>query len=193
MLFEELQLALDDLRVTGRARVPRRQPDTRVPDAYPGSEVPLFVCDERGELQVAQLRWGFDAEIRGKSKTVFNTRIETALDQAQSQSGMWATPIMLGRCLVPVRGFYESWTKSRDRRGTDVRFTMPGRSVFLLVGIQDNSRFSIVTTTPNADVAPFHSRMPLVLGPGESSLWLGEQFAHLRSRAGIRLEALAED
>ena len=48
-------------------------------------------------------------------------------------------------------------------------------------------RFSIVTTEPNASVAPIHDRMPLVLGPGESSMWLGEGFATLKERGSVSL------
>ena len=100
---------------------------------------------------------------------------------------------MEGRCLVPVRGFYESWTKRPDRRGTDIRFTMPGRSVFLLAGVCDGERFSVVTTKPNADVGAYHTRMPLVLGAGESGTWLGDGFGSLANRSHIRLDAMPED
>lgn len=193
LLIEELRQALGDMRQTGRARVPRRDPHTVVPDAYPGKQMPLFVLDAHGELDVASLVWGFSMERGGSSKLVFNTRIETALAQASSGEGLWARPVMEGRCLVPVRGFYESWTKARDRRGTDVRFTMPGRSVFLLAGICDGERFSVVTTRPNADVGAYHTRMPLVLGAGESGIWLGDRFGSLANRSQIRLDAVPED
>lgn len=184
-------MALDDLRTNGRARVPKRKDDEEVPDVYPGKQMPLFVVGASGELEVATLTWGFEAPWEGPSKLVFNTRIETALTQAESGRGLWAEPILAGRCLVPVRSFYESFTKSRERRREDVRFRMPGRSVFLLAGVQADDRFSVVTTKPNADVAPIHSRMPLVLGPGESSTWLGPDFATLADRSAIQLASFA--
>lgn len=193
LLFSELQHALEDLQSTGHARLPKRSPQTIVPDAYPGKQMPLFVVDSTGELQVANLTWGFDMEIQGKTKLVFNTRIETALAQAESGRGLWAEPILAGRCLVPVRSFFESWTKSRERRRTDVRFSLPGHRVFLLAGICNTERFSIVTTNPCADVATFHTRMPLVLGPGESSTWLSPSFQRLSDRSSIRLDAEPEE
>lgn len=189
----ELEEALRQMDATGHARVPRREPGVVVPDAYPGTQVPLFVLGDSGELEVAELCWGFDARVGGRSKRVFNTRMETALEQARTGRGMWAEPIVAGRCLVPVRGFYESWTRSRERRGGEVRFHMPGRSVFLLAGIRDAERFSVVTTEPNASVSPIHSRMPLVLGPGESRIWLGEGYASLADRSGIQLVAEADE
>lgn len=193
LLRAELEEALNEKNATGRARVPRREPGVVVPDAYPGTQVPLFTLGESGELEVAELCWGFDARVGGRSKRVFNTRIETALEQARTGKGMWASPMVAGRCLVPVRGFYESWTRSRERRGGEVRFHMPGRSVFLLAGIQGGGRFSVVTTEPNASVSPIHSRMPLVLGPGESSVWLGTGYASLADRSRIQLVAEADE
>ncbi len=193
LLFDELQAALDEMHETGHARLPRRDPSVVVPDAYPGMQVPLFVAGEGGELVVAERVWGFDAELRGRTKRVFNTRMETALQHARSGRGMWAEPVVTGRCLVPVRSFYESWTRSRERRGTDVRFECPGFQVFLLAGVCDEARFSVVTTSPNADVAPIHSRMPVVLGPGESFVWLGPDFASLADRSRVSLVATAEE
>ena len=192
LLFEELEQALKDLKETGRARVPTRNPKTRVPDAYPGRPMPLFVPNEEGNLQVTELIWGFKTTIKGSQKLVFNTRMDTALRQGASGDGLWANPIVHGRCLVPVRAFYESWTKSAERRRSDVRFTMPGRQVFLLAGVQEGGCFSIMTTNPNADVGAYHTRMPLVLAPGESTTWLGPRYASLAYRSKIRLDAEPE-
>lgn len=179
----ELEQALDALEQTGRARVPSRDLATIVPDAYPGATVPLFVWDDDGRLRVMERTWGFEAQLGGRSKRVFNTRIETALAQARSGRGMWAGPITGGRCLVPVRSFFEPWRASHK----DVRFSYPGRQVFLLAGVCDAERFSVVTCEPNADVAPFHTRMPVVLGPGESAVWHGPDYARLADRSGVRL------
>ncbi|MBR3224242.1 MAG: SOS response-associated peptidase family protein [Atopobiaceae bacterium] len=154
--------------------------------------MPLFVPNEESDLQVAELVWGFETTIKGAQKLVFNTRMDTALRQLASGKGLWANSMTHGRCLVPVRAFYESWTKSTERRRTDVRFTMPGRQVFLLAGVQENGRFSIVTTNPNADVGAYHTRMPLVLAPGESKTWLGPGYASLAYRSKIRLDAEPE-
>ena len=192
LLREDLQAALDELHRSGHARIPHREESSPVPDAYPGTQLPLFTLDANGELQVSELSWGFDAPPQSTSKLVFNTRIETALSQARSGRGLWAQPLLTGRCLVPVSSFYESWTRSAPERGAQVRFTLPGRRVFLLAGVCDSSRFSIVTTEPNADVSSVHSRMPLVLAPGESSIWLGPDYAALSDRSGIKLMASPE-
>ena len=193
LLIEELREALRLLGETGRARVPQREPGFVVPDCYPGKQLPLFVPDDSGALEAVELTWGFDNPVPGaKSKYVFNTRIETAISQMRSGRGLWAQPIRDGRCLVPVRGFYESWTRSAPRRGAQVSFVYPNHAVFLLAAVYEEDRVSIVTTEPNGAVSPYHSRMPLVLAPGESSVWLGDGFASLADRSAIILNAAPE-
>lgn len=192
LVIAELRSALEELQRSGHARVPRRDPASVVPDAYPGRQLPLFSVGTDGALEAVELTWGFDAPPGARSKLVFNTRLETALAQARSGRGLWVEPLASGRCLVPVRGFYESWTRSAPQRGAQVRFELPGHSVFLLAAIRNAERVSIVTTEPNASVAPYHSRMPLVLAPGESSIWLGPGFASLADRTHIALDATPE-
>ena len=192
LLVGELQGALDELRTTGRARVAQRDATTCVPDVFPGKQMPLFATNQYGELEGLELTWGFRTTINASSKLVFNTRMDTALRQLASGHGLWAGPIAGNRCLVPVRGFYESWTKSRERRRTDVRFTMPGHRVFLLAGLYEDDHFSVMTVSPNEDVGHYHTRMPLVLAPGESKIWLGPDFATLARRPSPRLDAEPE-
>ena len=100
------------------------------------------------------------------------------------------------RCLVPVRAFYESSSTEKvvsEKTGRPVlcqyRFRLPGARAFPLAVVQQDGRFSIVTTEPNASVAPIHDRIPLVLGLGESSVWLGPTFESLVSRSGVRLDS----
>lgn len=200
LLLRELQEGLKYMQVTGRAHVPRRGPSVVVPDAYPGSQVPLFVPSEDGSLSAAQLTWGFPSPAQG-GRTVFNTRIETALRQATDGRGMWAEPIEHGRCIVPVRAFFEWWTQpgaprtsadgdapGRRGRRPQMAFRLAGHRIFLIACVRQGERFSVVTTEPNASVASVHNRMPLVLGPGESSVWLGGDWPSLADRSAIRLD-----
>lgn len=198
LTYDEAAAALDSRAHTGRARVAHRDEFDPVYDAYPGSEVPAYVMDSHGRLATVKLTWGFALE--GRPGAVFNTRIETALDQLRrGRRGMWANAIVQGRCLVPVRAFYESHgteTVPSEKTSKPVRrqyrFRLPGAGAFLLAGVQHEGQLSIVTAAPNADVAPVHGRMPLVLGPGESGVWLGPDFARLADRSGIRLAAEPE-
>lgn len=112
---------------------------------------------------------------------------------------MWANAIARGRCLVPVWAFYEGHrteTELSVKTGKLVRrqyrFRLQHAGAFLLAGVQQEGQLSIVTTQPNAAVSPVHDRMPLVLGAGESSIWLGADFATLADRSAIQLTAIPE-
>lgn len=189
---EEVQAVLD-ARGTGRHGIRYIERPDPLRDARPGSTVPLFVPDGAGGLHVAKLEWGFPLD--GKPHAVFNTRIESALEQLRrGRLGMWAKAIAHGRCLVPVRAFYEGHMTERVASpitGRPIKrqymFRLLGARAFLLAAVQSDGHFSIVTTTPNASVAPIHNRMPLVLGPGESAEWLGLNFAQLSDRSSINL------
>ena len=185
---EEAQAVLDARSIPGEHAIRYIERPDPLYDARPGSTVPLFVPDGAGGLKVAKLEWGFPLD--GKPHAVFNTRIESALEQlCRGRRGMWAKAIAEGRCLVPVRAFYEGHTTERvpsPVTGKPIKkqyvFRLPQARAFLLAAVQMDGMFSIVTTEPNASVAPAHDRMPLVLGPRESSVWLGPNFASLSNR-----------
>lgn len=99
---------------------------------------------------------------------------------------MWTKAISEGRCPVPVRSFFEGRVTKRvpsPVTGKPVRrqymFRPPEARAFLPAAVRMDGMFSIVTTEPNESAAPVHSRMPLVLGPGGPSAWLGADFACL--------------
>lgn len=192
---EEAQAVLDARRTPGAHAIRYVERPDPLRDARPGSPVPVYV-PEGGGLAVARLTWGFPLD--GKPNAVFNTRIESALEQLRlGRRGMWAKAIAKGRCLVPVRAFYESHAMERvasEKTGKPVKrqylFRLPGARAFLLAAVREGDRFSIVTTRPNVSVAPIHDRTPLVLGPGESGVWLGPDYAILQNRCGVALEVV---
>lgn len=191
------------LEVSGTARVPAHG-DGRVGDAFPGSAVPLFIPNASGQLEARELTWGFvnpRPTARGRG-LVYNTRIESARAGLRTGGGMWVDAIRQGRCLVAVHAFWEWWTRPSPEAtyiGSDgkshrrcVRFSLAGYPVFLMACVHMGERFSIVTTEPNAYVSPTHSRMPLVLGPGESGIWLGPDWEQLADRSAVPLHAEVE-
>lgn len=155
-------------------------------------------------LERATLTWGID--VPWKTGLVFNTRIESAL----GGNALWRDALAEGRCLVPVRAFFETRNveppanelpldgeadaPSRASRGRrpQFRFASPGGEALLLAGLRQGDRFTVVTTEPNDAVAPVHSRMPLALSPAEALVWLtgtADELAALADRARIALES----
>ena len=198
--FAQVSAAMDARGTTGRATVPPDSAGSLAPlEIFPGGQAPILVPNQDGGLTVVTMTWGFEAQHGGRKRLVFNTRLETALEHARTGRGMWANAILGGRCLVPVGSFFESDDrravkdpKTGRTRRLEHRFTLPGHRIFLLAAIAENGRFSVITTEPNRSVAGIHNRMSLVLGPGESAVWLGPNFASLADRSSIALNAEAE-
>ena len=143
----------------------------------PGEPV-LALRQEHGSLQPALMLWGLLPEwskdpLAGPRP--FNARSETVAEKA-SFRGAWRHR----RCLLPADGFFERG--HRIHRSDD--------APFWLAGIWDRwigpdgsevESCCVLTTTPNALVAPLHNRMPVILPDGLEEPWLEP-----RDAAGLR-------
>lgn len=156
----------------GESQQPRIQ-------ARPGTEVDA-IANLNGDVAVQQLMWGF--AVPWNSRPVINTRLESAL----SGTKMWSGPLRDGRCILPAASFFEPRNvdvpddpevKRKTRQSYE--FLQPDGLPLLLAGVQEAGRVSIVTTQPNANVAPIHQRMPLVLAFEEAPVWLEGEIADL--------------
>lgn len=84
------------------------------------------------------------------------------------------------RALVPANGFYE-WRRLGRARLPQL-FTLRGEEPFAFAGIWEPAAtdgeppaFAILTTVPNALVAPIHDRMPVLLPRERLAAWLGAE------------------
>lgn len=185
--------------------LPRLAPAGSVPwealDCFPGSPCEVVVAED-DVLKKQETIWGVAVEWR--RGLVFNARLESAL----RGEGLWREATETGRCLVPVRAFYEtrnveppsdqpsltldaSGSASKGSRKPQYRFTSPADEALLLAGlVVEGNRLAVVTTEPNALMAPIHNRMPLVLSAQEAWTWLEgvpEAQALLADRAQVDL------
>jgi len=85
------------------------------------------------------------------------------------------------RCLVPLDNFYEWKRLGKERQPYAV--ALADRRLMAMAGLWESWRsptgerlrsFAIVTTAANELLAPVHDRMPVILGPENWPLWLGE-------------------
>lgn len=175
------------------------EPDwpARYPSAFPNSIAPLIVPEFdtltnvgeiNGKLQARELKWGFEES--WKPGVIFNTRIESALKPT------WRDSVEHRRCVIPVPAFYEthhSETVASPKTGKPIKrqyeFRSPDTNVMLIGCIWKGDRFSMVTTEANADMAPIHHRMPLIVRQEELPLWLSADYRRLADRSIIRLDA----
>lgn len=197
LTFDEVLGLIQEIMVESRFNFSPDWP-ARGPQAYPNSVAPLIVPtfdtakDPRilteDALAAKELAWGFEEP--WKPGVVFNTRIESAMKPT------WRESMEHRRCVIPVTSFFEthrSETYPSPKTGKPLKrqyeFRVPNQEVMLIGCIRRDNRFSMVTTEANADMAPIHHRMPLVLRREELPLWLSADYRKLADRSSIRLES----
>ncbi len=141
----------------------------------PGQDAPVIVVDDTGAHKVHMMRWGL---VPAWSKThhpeypTFNARAE-GLEQRAAFRG----PLRQRRCLVPADGFYE-WSGTGKKQAYFIQ--RRDEQTFSFAGLYDRYRqadgqwlesFTIITTTPNATIAPIHTRMAVILDPADEEEW----------------------
>jgi putative SOS response-associated peptidase YedK len=109
-------------------------------------------------VELKQLRWGF---ARPKGGPLINFR---------SDGRRFPT----GRCLVPANGFYE-FTGDKAPKSKWL-FTAAhddtGKDLFCIAGLVRDDRFTMLTTEPGPDIAPYHDRQVVILPRQDWATWL---------------------
>jgi len=136
----------DDIRITDRGPILRAAGDASA-----------------GGFELVQRRWSWPGP---NGKPVYNFRSE-------------GRDFASGRCAIIADGFYEFTTHSdpKSKRKHKWLFTLKGAEWFGIAGLWRNSpevgeAFTLLTTEPGADIAPFHNRQIIVLAPEDCARWL---------------------
>jgi putative SOS response-associated peptidase YedK len=120
----------------------------------PTDPAPIVIGAPEG-AELKQLRWGFP---RDKGGPLINFRSEDRR-------------FPVGRCLILTDGFYE-FTGAKAPKSKWL-FTMPEEDIFAIAGLVREDRFTMLTTSPGPDVAPYHDRQVVVLAKDQWGAWLG--------------------
>ncbi|HEX8641358.1 MAG TPA: SOS response-associated peptidase [Allosphingosinicella sp.] len=151
-------------------RIPLRFPEA-LPNLAPLESIRITdptaiiraAADERGAAEMVVRRWSWPGP---GGKPVYNFRSEGREFKA-------------GRCLIVVDGFYE-FTAPADpkaKRKHKWLFTRAGEDWFCIAGLwrldpKVGEAFTILTTAPGPDVAPYHDRQVAVLDRADWAGWL---------------------
>lgn len=132
----------------------------------PGQECPVVAEDRHGR-RMGLLRWGLVPSWMDDppSGGFVNARAETAATKPSFRE-----PFRRRRCLVPADGFYE-WAREGERK-VPRWFHRADGGALALAGLWEGRTFTVLTTDANADVAPVHPRMPVILPPERWDAWL---------------------
>jgi putative SOS response-associated peptidase YedK len=121
----------------------------------PTEPAPIVVGSEAG-CELKTLRWGF---VQPGRPPVINFRSE-------------GRRFPVGRCLVPADGFYEFTGRKAPK--SKWLFTAAGdEPLFAIAGLVREDRFTLLTTEPGPDIAPYHDRQIVILPRSRWADWLG--------------------
>lgn len=132
---------------------------------------------ENGARHFALVRWGFIPswvkEVK-PGKPLINARGETVMEKPSFRNAMRRR-----RCLVPADGYYE-WSGAEGRK-VPFFVQMADKSLFAFAGLwehwtgADGSEIetaTLMTISPNAELATIHDRMPVIIQPADYQTWL---------------------
>ena len=124
---------------------------------------------EHGAAELLQRRWSWPSP---RGKPLFNFRSE-------------GREFTRGRCLIVTDGFYEFTDDPDVEKGRRAKkkkwvFTKNDEPWFCIAGLWRNDEtvgeaYTMLTTSPGPDVAPYHDRQVAVLHQDQWRLWLDEQ------------------
>ena len=145
----------DDVRITDVAPIVRWRAATPYDGEGNGAE---------SHAELIQRRWSWPGP---GGKPVYNFRSD-----GREFAG--------GRCLIVTDGFYEFTTPAeprKDKRKDKWLFTVAGEDWFCIAGLwrttpQVGEAFTMLTTQPGPDVAPYHNRQVAVLPRECWAAWL---------------------
>ena len=150
--FEEIRQTGISLEFPqGRPNIEPRD-DIRIGDSAP------VVTRTKDAVEVRMMTWAWKSP---QGRPVFNFR---------SDARSFANSL---RCAIPADGFYEfTDALAGQKRKTRWLFTMVEAPAFWIAGVIRDGAFSMLTTTPGPDVAPYHDRQIVLLEPGRAMEWL---------------------
>lgn len=140
----------------------------------PSQRAPVVAADRHGK-RMGLLTWGLiPGWVDEPGEGIINARIESVAEKPSFREA-----IERHRCLVPADGFYE-W--KRLKGGKIPHWIHPSEGGLISFagiwerwsrpGAEPRHTFAILTTDANADVAPLHDRMPVIVAPDVRSAWL---------------------
>lgn len=173
-------LSASPAAIRARFSVPAVPDFPRNPDLRPTDRAPIVRLSKGGERECVLARWGlvpFWAKELKFGNRCINARAETV-----ATTPAFKAAYMARRCLVPVSAFYE-WTGEKGQK-VKWRISVPDEPLFALAGLWEWWRdpqhkdapgvetYTIVTTAANAQLAPIHDRMPVVVPVERYAQWL---------------------
>lgn len=150
------------------------------------------VRESDGAREAARLRWGLVP--RWAKDPAIGNKLANARSETVAEKPSFRDAFRKRRCLVPMDGFYE-WRRTTAAKQPFL-IRMRSHEAFAVAGLHERwtgpagadgtarvlETVTLLTTGPNALMAPIHDRMPVILAPRDFDLWLDPS---VRDREGL--------
>jgi putative SOS response-associated peptidase YedK len=152
-------------------------------DLRPTQTAPIIRLDRAGARECALARWGLVPSWAKELK--FGARCINARRETVASAPAFRSAFRQRHCLVPINAFYE-WSGPVGHK-TRWRISVDGEPLCALAGLWEWWRdpaqpdspgietYTIITTAANAQVAPVHDRMPVIVPATLHATWLDPQ------------------
>ena len=149
----------------------------------PSQTVPIVRVGEGGRRERCDARWGLVPEWV-KTPSAFKALLFNARSETIAEKPSFRDAARRARCAVPASGFYE-WALGDDGRKQPWYVHRRDGAPLIFAGLYavrgdggsggsvgSSVSATVLTTAPNATLAPLHDRMPVVLDPAAIGRWL---------------------
>ncbi len=145
----------------------------------PTTTVDVVRLDREGRRELVSMRWGlvpmwWQKALKSVPAT-FNARAEGIATKP-----MFRDAFKRRRCIIPASGFYE-WTGSKGEKVPHLFSAADGSPILAFAGLWDRWRdpageevlsCTIIVSGASEWMAPYHDRMPVLLGEDAITGWL---------------------
>lgn len=138
----------------------------------------LSVIGTGSTYRAGELKWGF-VPSWSKNESIGYSMINARSETVENKTA-FKESFSTKRCILLADSFYE-WKREKIKR--PFRFQVTDQTLIPFAGIyssyvrEDGSKLytcSILTCEPNATMARVHDRMPVILNPESSKIWLNK-------------------
>jgi putative SOS response-associated peptidase YedK len=148
-------------------------------NAAPQSLQPVVWLDpESRQRRISLMRWGL-VPSWAKNERVGLSTINARAEEAAAKPA-FREALKKRRCLIPADAFYE-WQRRSPKTRQPYAIGLKSGEPYAFAGLWESwqppegdalTTFTILTTTPNALMAPIHDRMPVIVAPKNYERWL---------------------
>lgn len=143
----------------------------------PGTDIPVIRQSPEGKRILHLLRWGLVPH--WSKDPAIGAKLNNARGETVAEKPSFRDAFRRRRCLIPASGFYE-W-KQEGKIKQPYYISLKSGEPFAMGGLWESWKTPdgsilrtacVITTGPNAVMAPIHDRMPVIIAPEQWQAWL---------------------